>query len=186
MRTERFWTGFGIITVLALAISMAIPGSRPAPSVPVEGTVAVHGRPFAGGAIFFTPEKLTGDNGASAVIDEDGHFECDLRWRRDRAARVRYRIDVVRLPSTPSSNSSPLGPDGRPKPGGGEVPDPTGAEEQRPTRRIARATLRSGGVPSAGRAVGSDRRRPSGDVQRFEREVWLGPEPAHLDIDLGD
>src|SRR4051794_22145539 len=105
MRPARFWTGLVVVGGLGMAVLAAIPGGRPAPSGRVEGTVAYHGRPLAGGAVFFTPEGSADSVGMMARIDEEGRFECDPRWRRDREGRMWYRIDI--LPAPPGSAPSP-------------------------------------------------------------------------------
>jgi hypothetical protein len=182
MRTARFYTGLVILAAPAMAILVVIQSQRAAPSGPVEGTV-LSDRPSVGGMIVFSPADPRDGEGSSARIDEDGHFECNPLWRRDRAGRMRYRMDIM-LPPDPASAPPPGDPGGRPEAGGDAETDPLGAQERRPARRIARASLSSGGRPSPGRSVGSGRRRRPGDAQVMQRDVWLGPEPAHLDIDL--
>jgi hypothetical protein len=182
MRTARFYTGLVILAALAMPIIMVIPRPRAAPSGPVEGTVHSD-RPSVGGAIFFTPEEPEAGEGISARIDEDGHFECDPRWRRDRAARMRFRVDIVLAPKDVAPAPPPDDAGEAPEAGDGTDPDRVGDGGRGPVRRIARASLRSWGGRPSRRSAESGWRRPSSELRRTER-VWLGPEPVHLDIDL--
>jgi hypothetical protein len=182
MRTARFYTGLVILVGPAMAILLAIPSPRAAPSGPVEGTV-LSDRPSVGGVIFFTPEDPQGGEGISARIHEDGHFECDPRWRRDRAARMRFRIDIVLTSQDFAPAPTPDDTGEMPEAGDGADSDRVGDGGRGPIRRIARASSRSQGRTSLRRMAESGRLRRSGQLRRTER-VWLGPEPAHLDIDL--
>jgi len=185
MSTARFYTGLVILAGLAMVILIAIPGRQAAPSGPVEGSVALHGRPLTGGMIFFSSEDPEDGEGVSAKIDRNGHFECDRRWRRDRAARMRFRIDIVPAPHNLEPDPPRDDPGEIPEAGAHADPDRVGDGGGGPIRRITRASLRSQGRPSPGRAVESGWRRRPRDLPRTQ-QVWLGPEPAHLDIDLRD
>jgi hypothetical protein len=185
MRTARFYTGLVILAGLAMAILMVIPSQRAASSGPVEGTVISHGRPLVGGVVFFTPEDPQDGEGMSARIDKDGHFRCDLRWRRDRATRMRFRIDIELALRNSVPDPPPEDPREIPEAGDSADHDRVGDGGRGPIRRIARASLRSLGWPSPRRVVETGRRRRS-SVLRITEHVWLGPEPAHLDIDLKD
>lgn len=182
MRTARFYTGLVILAGPAMAILLAIPSPRAAPSGPVEGTV-LSDRPSVGGMIFFTP---------GGPARRRGHQRQD---RRGRAFRVRPPMaarssgpDAVpdRHRADPAGLRIALTPDDTgemPEVGDGVNPDRVGDGGRGPTRRIARASLRSQGRTSLRRMAESGRQRRSGQLRRTER-VWLGPEPAHLDIDL--
>jgi hypothetical protein len=185
MRTARFYTGLVMVATLAMAMLMVIPGRKAAPSGRVEGTVTVHGQPWTGGAILFIPEEPQDGEGISATIDNDGHFVCNPGWRRDRAARMRFRIEVM-LPREDVALAPLLDvPGAIPEVGGGAYADRIGEGGRGPNRRIARASLTSQDRNSPARVVELGWRRHSSDRCRTE-QVWLGPEPAHIDIDLKD
>jgi hypothetical protein len=167
-----------------MTIIMALPGRPTASSGRVAGTVFYRGRPMAGGLIYFIPEESGRGERMCAGIDKDGHFECDPEWRRDPAARQRFRISVVpgpfNLRLTPPESDSGEGPEAEDRAGH----DPAGDKDASP--RIIRASLGSEGRPSPERSIGSGWRRGSGRGMIIQREVWLGPEPVHIALDLKD
>jgi hypothetical protein len=184
MRTARFWTGVAILTGLALAILITISGSRVTRSGPVTGTVFFHGRPLACGLIYFNPEDAGRGECTCSVIDEDGRFECDLEWRRDRADRMRFRISIV-----PGPRNYPLSlPAGDPNegPGSDDAAGPVPTGDGHRGIRIVRASLGSEDLPSLERSVKSGRWPVSSRGMIIEREVSLGPEPVHIELDLRD
>jgi hypothetical protein len=96
MKTARFWTGTGLLTVACvMGIVNLAPGYRLMGDGPVEGRVWHRGRPLAGGLILFFPEDRERFNAGQAVIDEQGRFAVDPEWQRGGPGSTYYRICVI-------------------------------------------------------------------------------------------
>jgi hypothetical protein len=184
MRNERFWTGLAIVACPVMLAAYALAPRPPAPSGAVDGTVLYHGRPLADGQIYFHTDDPKRGTMTRAVIDSQGHFECDPNWERDPRSGVRYRILVVPGPRHSPRDSSPSdhdgGPEGVGRPGSGRDGE-RGAD-----RRVVLASLRRGvGDSTDGDGAPDEPRRPR-KVTILQDEVWLSPGPAHIEIDLDD
>jgi hypothetical protein len=186
METVRFWTGAALLVGLAAMIVMAISDRRVEPAGRIEGMVLLRGRPLKGGTIYFDSDTSKPGECTWAPIDEEGHFHCDPAWQRDRTRRMHYRVRIVLGPrnfpperlSTAPVEGSGDGVEARPGPG------PAGDRHLQP--RVVKASLEGGDPDSPRRSVGSDAQQRISEVRIAEREVWLGPEPARVDIDLRD
>jgi hypothetical protein len=152
----------------------------------VEGTVIYNGRPLRNCMVIFQPEDIKHSGNMFTSTDEQGHFDCDPAWERDRRGRMRYQVLIVlgtqNLPPQPGPGDAGTALAGRgilgivPERGGESGPNPRVVLTSLSTQEAA-PTVRD--IAPAGRPG----HQPKDVVQV---EVWLGPEPAQIDFDVRD
>jgi hypothetical protein len=185
MKTERYWMGVGMFTCFVMGIFIAVFGGWLTPRGVIDGTVTYRGRPVSGGMVVFASLDLRSDSG-TARIDAKGHFVCPWWWKRDNAGESRFQIRLVpdpRLrsvagPATSSKDSqSDRGP---------VVDDPARSAEREFTTRVLHTSMGTDATVSTRRLGELPGELPPSTAQLKVMEVLLGPESAHIDIDLGD
>jgi hypothetical protein len=188
MKTARLCIGILLLMGLAAGIGWAfVPEPELRAYGPVEGTVRYRGRPVAGGRIFFVEEGRDRWQATYAPIAPDGSFRCPPYWMADRSTRRRYRIFVELLepeeprPLRPAGHAAGSG-----QSGGSLVPVSNPDQETRPADRVAPAAMERPGPADPKRPpIRSPRHRFSSPTTT-DLAVWLGDEPARVDIDLED
>jgi hypothetical protein len=179
MKTVRFWVGTGVLTaVCVLAIFAMATGYHIGRAGRVEGHVSYHGRPVAGGFVRFFPDDADRCDYARGRIDKHGHYEMDPDWRREGPGRTRFRICLTLDPNAFPTDPRPAEHSATPRADRAEAP---GAQ-------VVAVSMGSGGraIPGAGPAGGSGSYPRFTDPATTHLAVQLGPEPAHIDIDLKD
>ena len=91
--------------------------------VPVSGTVKLGGKPMEGVLVAFIPAGNTPGQGATAVTDEDGHYELIHSASKEPGASAGQY--TVQLSKWVTADGSPLPPDKPPHMAGGKnlIPD---------------------------------------------------------------
>jgi hypothetical protein len=186
MKNARFWTGVLMLAALAMTIRVALSPHEAERDGPVQGTVMYHGRPVAGGTIFFLAEgRLLGDAVHATIVD--GHYRCETSWRGDRTTPKWFRIFVVlserdeRVAHSPAVGSAGSGVDD-----GSRKVRWTPDEGPGPPARVVRASMELPGldVPKS-RVVPFERHRFS-SPDTSDLAVRLGAEAARVDVELND
>ncbi len=186
MNTARFWTGNVMLSCLAITVVLALSPDQQEEFGTVEGTVTYRGHPVKGGTIFFvSPDRQRSDD-RHAFIDDNGHYQTDSSWQRDREAPTRFRIFVVLKekldPSdTPSARADADGREGeatRIASGpGGDVP-PAGA--------IKPPSMDCPPLDAPGRQIARWPQKRFSNLATSGLEAVLGAGPARVDVQLKD
>ncbi len=178
MRTARFWTGTGLLTVgfLVGIVTMA-PGYRLAGENRVEGRVWYKGQPVRGGAILFYPEDTNHFGMASALIDHEGRFVIGPGWQREGPNPTTFRISVIpdRRWLSSMQESQPAGPD----------TTAPAAQETRETRVLPASLETTSDLSNqTSRSVTAPLMERFHDPQTSGLCVQLGTESACIELDL--
>jgi hypothetical protein len=185
MKTARFWTGMVMLAVLAMIAFRISPwGTMAVQSGPVEGRVTYHGRPVSRGTIYFY--SYDRENGWDwwAFIDDNGHYSCGPEWPRNPWNRTRYRMRVMLDPDKYPLGAPVADRGGSPVPPGEKGPESRLGGEGASGPRIVQASMASEDHVLTGQSSAPARRPTPGPANQVDLEVWLGTEPAHIDIDL--
>lgn len=190
MKNARFWTGLVFCTGLPLSLVMGTVGRDSMKSSSVYGKVSYNGRPLSSGLVLFESLDRVRSPDIVALIDHEGRFNGRAEWQLNPPGRTQFRIHVYPDPreNQDSPILAPAGNSGNPAEermreilshrvsmGNGmavveEGPASIDVETPGPNDE---SRMEDGGLPTRNRPM----RRP---------EIWLGPEPTHIDIDLKD
>ncbi len=173
MKTARFWTGTGLLTGLAIAISLALSPPADETSGLIEGTVTYQGRPVRGGTIFLIEDGVGLPSADSATIDENGRYQFNPAWKRPGTGAKTYRIVVVM-----DSDWFQAHADSRTL--------TANAEGSWPSARVVRASLEWPEPEGGNRLTDRWRRHRFSNRETTNLTVRLGPEAAWLDVNLED
>jgi hypothetical protein len=158
MQNSRFWAGLLFFTGVPVSLLMGRPWQERVQYSHLEGMLTFQGHPASRGVILFESMDRKRSSDILVAVDERGRFAREVDWQGDLQGRTRFRIHVE--------------------------PDP------RPSRKVQKVAqpvmigLSQALIPGEPSASANEQSIPYWN-RRFP-EVWLGPEPSRLTIDLKD
>ncbi len=110
MNHARFWTGLVFLGGLPMGLLLGLVRETVPIESTLEGHVRCHGRPMAGGVVYFNSQDCDHASDVIAEILPDGTFSCRSVWLVDDGSRVRFKVHVYKRLEPPQSSAPPSGP----------------------------------------------------------------------------